>query len=223
VVLSAILLSRGVQLTSTMMVGGVPSWFSFGAFLGMGLMLLYFGRRYYALALAGPFARRSRGEVDSYAGWACWLFIAALAGMAVLLIRWGLAWPLAILLVAMYLLLLLVAARINAEGGVYFFQSVWFAPGVLIGLFGSEALGPTSIIIIGMVTIVLTIDVSQTLLPYLINGLKVADRFRVSPARLGWSSGGVLLAGLAVVVPLSLWPGITSACSPGSPWRTPGR
>jgi len=207
VVLSAILLSRGVQLTSTMMVGGVPSWFSFGGFVGMGLMLLYFGRRYYALALAGPFARRSGGEVDPYARWACWLFLAALAGMVVLLIRWGLAWPLAILLVAMYLLLLLVAARINAEGGVYFFQSVWFAPGIFIGLFGPEALGPTSIIIIGMATVVLTIDVSQTLLPYLINGLRLADRFRVSPAKLGWSSAGVLLAGLAVVVPLSLWAG----------------
>jgi len=205
VLLSAILVSHGVKLTSTMMIGGVPSWFSFGAFVGMGLMLLYFGRRYYALALAGPLARGAAKEVAPYARWASWLFVATLTGMAVLLMRWGLAWPLAILLVAMYVLLVVVAARINAEGGVYFFQSVWFAPGIFIGLFGPEALGPTSIIIIGMVTIVLTIDVSQALLPYLINGLRLADRFGVSPARLGWSSAGVVLVALAIVVPLSLW------------------
>ena len=51
-----------------------------------------------------------------------------------------------------------MCARQNAECGTFFYKPTWMMPGVLVGLFGLTTLGPTMIIILGMVMYVLMGD-----------------------------------------------------------------
>jgi hypothetical protein len=225
VLLMMFLMTAGVDVSDSYMTGGVPGWMNYGAYLGMAILIGYTGRRYYTQVLNQALTFRPHPEVRGYSVWGARLLIVSVAGMLGMLIVLGLAWPLAVLAVGSILLMFLVLARVNAEAGVFFYKPQWQTPGVLIGLLGMGALGPKAIIIVGLLSIVLTIDPREALIPFVTNGLKISDNLGVRPGRTGAGAAGVYLLCLAAVVPVALWAnynfGLQSEeVAPESRWAT---
>jgi hypothetical protein len=188
------------------MSGGVQAYQLFGAFLGGGLVILYAGRQFYWAVLKRAFGARARQTVEPHVAWAGRILLASAAGMVAMLnLLLGLDLLMATLLVGMVALMFLVVARINAETGLLFVQPNWQPVAVLTGLFGIHALGPRTMIVLGVLSVVLTIDPRVCLMPLLTNAFKVADAQKVRLPSLGVWVIVVLLVGLAVGVPLTLY------------------
>ena len=201
----ASLLAAGVEMRWDGMTGGPAAWQKFGSSLGLGILLAYMGRRYYWNVLKQAFTFVAREGVEPYAAWACRIFIVCVVAMTVMLASLGLDWPLALLTVLMIMLIFVVVARINAEGGLFFFQPYWVPMGVLMGLFGTAALGPQALAITGLVCAVLVIDPRECLMPFVINGLRMCQEVHIRPAKVGISVAAMFALGLAVAVPVALW------------------
>ncbi|MGC9453473.1 MAG: DUF6785 family protein [Phycisphaerae bacterium] len=215
VALLIFLVGLGVDVSFNHMTGGVTSWQLFGSYLGIGLLLLYTGRRYYGqvLRLAITFGR-SR-QVENSAVWAARFFILAVAGLVGMLVVLGLEWPMAIIAVLLIMLVFLVMSRINAESGLFFIMPHWQATAVLLGLFGSFALGPAAIVVVGLMCAVFTIETRESLMPYVVNALKIGDDNGVKPSRMGGSMTALFAVGLLIAIPVVLWSNYNYGIKPG--------
>jgi len=219
VLLLATLIAAGVEMSGSRMLGGPVEFQKFGSYLGVGVMLLYIGRRFYWDTLKQAIGFRAQEGTVRYAVWACRILMAAMAALVLLLavpgFGIGLAWPFAVLFVVLALLLFVVMARVNAESGLFFIAPGWQPIGVMVGLFGLAALGPTSIVILGLLCTIITSDAREVLMPFVVNGLKMSDDARIRPGRTGAISGVVYVAALAVATIVVFW-----ACyNFGGPWR----
>jgi len=199
------MLTMGVDLKSSFMEGGGTAWQRFGSYLAFGLMLLYFGRRFYWQMLLEAVTFRRRQRVASYEAWACRWFLLAAGAMFVIVWRLGLDWTLALLTVGMVLLLYLIVARIAAETGLFAIQARWQPLGIFLGLLGAYALGPKAIIIVGILCAALTVAVGGKLMSFLVNILKIGSDLSVKAKRLGLTSAAVYVVGVALAFVVALW------------------
>jgi len=192
----------GVNL-STDWIGGWQGWQRSGSYLAFALILLYTGRQYYKEVLLGALGLRPGGRSAPNV-WAMRVALVSTALLTALIIRLGLEWPLAVILVLLTLLSLVVLSRISAETGLFFIQPRWIPFGVMMAGLGSFAMPPEAIITAGFVCMVLAVDQSQSLMPYLINGMKMCEKVSLQPGRVARLSFGVFAVGtiLAVIVVL---------------------
>jgi hypothetical protein len=195
----------GVEMSGSAMSGGATSWLVFGAFLAQAVMLFYCGRRYYLDTLVQSLSFRPRPDAERSDLWACRMFLLCMAGATGILAAVGLDWPVAMLAVGLVMLLYVVCARMIAECGTFFFAPGWMMPGVLAGLFGAQILGPKIIIILGLLFYILCFDPFECLMPYLMNGLKIAADTALKPGRTCLIVAIGLLLAIAVAVPTALW------------------
>jgi hypothetical protein len=205
VIVLGLMISFGVQTAGGAMTGGVIEWQNFGSFLAMTVMLLYTGRRYYWQALKGAATFRPQPDAGADAPRACRLLLLCVAGAVAILASAGLPWSVAVPAVAAMLMMFLVLARMNAECGTFFFAPAWQAPAVVAGLFGLNALGPRTVIILGLMMFVLSADPFECLMPYAVNGLRMTTQARLDVYRVAVRIGVALLLTLALAVPLGLW------------------
>jgi hypothetical protein len=200
-----VLLKTDVAMQDDLFSGGAFVWQRFGSCLGIALVLAKTGRRYYGQVLKAAFGAGGGDRIEPYAAWACRFLLLAMAGAVGLLTSLGLDWPLAILLVLLIMLFFLVAARFSAEAGLFFITSLWQPAAVLMGLLGGFALGPKALVIIGLVTMVLAFDPRESLMPFMVNALKLGQGAGLRPSRIGPAAVGVYLMALAVALPTTLW------------------
>lgn len=190
----------GIDLQTTW-VGGWSGWQRAGSYLAYFIALMYTGRQYFREVLTGAFTGRGkRADI-----WSCRVFLFSILALVFLINRLGLELPLAMIFVFLTMLSFLIVGRISAETGLFFVQPRWMALGVMMAMFGSYAMPPRAIVITGLAGLVLCADPSQSLMPYLVNGLKVGERFKLNLHRLGGLGLGSYVAGviLAVVVVLA--------------------
>jgi len=185
--------------------GGVFTWQRFGSCLGIAFVIAQTGRRYYWQVLKAAFGARAQDQIDRYAVWACRFLVLAAAGAMALLISLGLDWPLAILVVLLILLLYLAIARFSAEGGLFFVTSLWQPAAVLSGLLGGLALGPKGVVMVGLVTMIFAHDPRDTLMPFVVNALKIGQNAGIKPGKLALPSVAVYVLALAVALPTTLF------------------
>jgi len=233
--LTVFLLTHGVEISSDYMIGGVTGWQRFGSYLAFIFIMIYVGRRYYWLTIKSALTFTRDEEVDSYAPWAFRILVLALVGLVGILISVGLDWPFAVMTVGLILLLFVGVARINAETGLFFIQPRWQPLGVLLALFGAKAMGPEAMVTVGLLSVVLSLDPSQSLMPYLSNGLKITESVGIKPSRTPFAIFGVYIAALAVGLVVVIWANYhfgtprsgTAAWSfdtvPKFPWMYPAR
>lgn len=157
----------------------------FGAYLGLALMILYTGRRYYAnVALSAVGGARGR-ETPGYAVWAARTLIPAVVLAVYLLKTAGLDWLMATLFILLALMIFVVMTRIVVETGAFFMQPTWLPVGILTALFGFESIGPTTYIVLGLASMLMVVDPREVVMPYLANGLQIAERTgEVRPTRI---------------------------------------
>jgi hypothetical protein len=194
----------GVNLSGSMMTGGVQPWYSFGASLAMGVMLLWIGRAYYWHTLKAAVTFRPQPETDASAVRACRVCAGALALAVVLLTLAGMDPLMAALGMLLIMLLYLLVTRINAETGLFFFGLGWAVPSAVVGLFGIQALGPAVLICLGTMKYLLHGDVEQ-MMPFVATGLKVTSDAGLKPGRSALLFGAAILLTVAVAVPTALW------------------
>lgn len=179
------------------------SMMNFGAYLGMLLSVIYCGRHYYSNLL-----RRSVGLPGS-AGteqvWAMRIAMLALGLFTALLGTAGLDWPLAIGYAFGTIVIFVVMSRITAETGLFFIQ-VWAFPCVLLwGLMGAEALGPSAIATLCLISGVLLLDPREALMPYISNSLRLLEWHHVRLARPAVLCVVAILLGLCIAIPVTLY------------------
>lgn len=203
---AATFISYGVSLQEEYWMGGPFSFQTFGSYLGVGVIIIYSGRNFYASVLMRAFGLKTRTQIPGYSVWGARVFLACMIGACVWLTTLGqMDWLLAVVLMLLVTLMLLVIGRINAETGLFFVQPGWPVIGVIVGAFGMEALGPKMLIIMGLVVTVLAADPRESIMPYVLNGLKLNERSEVSPGKAGPIMAIALLAALAIGVPAVLW------------------
>ncbi|HOF18224.1 MAG TPA: hypothetical protein PK082_04885 [Phycisphaerae bacterium] len=205
VALAMILTVHGVDISSDYMSGGPTAWQRFGSYLAFAAIVLYVGRRHYRAVLTRALGLGARGEVLGYEAWACRIFLLAAGLITAKFILLGLDWPLAVLTVLLMVLTFLMIARISAETGLFFIQPRWQPFAVLLGLLGGYAMGPQAMMIVAFLCAVISLDPSQSVLPFFINGLRLCDRFAIRPARTAGLSLGAYGLGLAGAVVVVLW------------------
>jgi len=203
--LSAILITAGINIRSDYMSGGLSAYQRFGSFMAFALMLLYVGRKYYWHLLLRAFTFTKQEGVAGYEAWAARILFLVVIAMVVIISTLGLSPVMAVMVVGMVLVIYLTVSRISAETGLFFIQPRWQPLGVMLGLFGSFALGPEAIIIVGLICIVLCFDPSQSLMPYFTNALRACDRLGVKMGRIGWTTVATYALCLALAVTVVLW------------------
>ncbi|MFW6133290.1 MAG: DUF6785 family protein, partial [Planctomycetota bacterium] len=200
IVMWLISLDVGVDLHGHFLGGGMWNWQIFGSYVGMMLMLLYVGRRYYADVLRRTVGLRARVEdVGDGVTRAARVGLLCAAGMVIWL--WatvGLHPFLGTLFVVLSAMMFVVLTRINAETGLIVIQPRWHVIGVLMGMFGFAALGPRMFIIIAVLSALVAIDPRSCLMPMVTNGLRFSQAQGVRPRRLTGAMIPVVLAALVV-------------------------
>lgn len=194
----------GVNLSGgNYILGGWSMWQRAGSWLMFALMLIYTGRHYYS-TLAVQAVRNWRGRETPLEVWAFRGLCLGTAGLIFLVWNMGLTAPFAIGLVLLMLVLYLVISRISVETGLFFIQARWVPVTIMTAMFGVYALGPRGIMVCALFSILICVDPSQALMPYLINGLRIADLTKLKLARITGANAGVYVAGvmLAIVVTL---------------------
>lgn len=202
---SLLCMTYGVTMTGDWYGDGEVQGLLFGAYIGLFTMVLYSGRAYYRRVLAAAFGRRMETPLEPSAVWGFRLFLVSCSGCALMMMRLGLPWLYAVLLVALLVILFTAMSRICAETGLFFLQPTWQPVGVLLGLFGAAALGPRALILTGLICVVISIDPREAMMPFIANALRIAEDARLPRGRVAAWMTGTLAAGLIAGTAVALW------------------
>jgi len=187
-----------VKLSGHYIGGGVWDYQIFGSYLGMTVMILYVGRRFYLSVLSRMVGLRGGDEV---AGGVVWAGRAALlAGVAmVVVVRavLGLHWLSAALFVLLTGMCYVVLTRINVETGLIIIQPKWHVVEIIVAIFSFNALGPNMFIILALLSVATAVDPRSCLMPMVANSLRFSEPRSV---RIGRLSKWMILAVLAALV-----------------------
>ncbi len=218
VLCAALLIANGVPVHYAKFTPNNMNYLRFGAFVAAAVVLVYTGRRYYlqvardallppALKLQRPAATASvrsdppAAPADDQAS--VWAF-RGLIGAIVLATWWltgaGLVWYFALGLILVCLLVWLIMARIVSETGLILLSGPFLPMGILPGLVGFPAMGPTQILLLGIGGCLLLVDPRETLMPFLANGLAMTERQGVAPRQVAGPL--LLMIGVSFVVAL---------------------
>jgi len=201
VAVGGLLISHGVSFGGGYVAGDQFCLLLFGAYVGLVLVMLYFGRRYYWNVAAGALGLPRRRDTPSYAVWAARGFAACLAVSVCLLVQGGLDWLFSLLVIGIVLLVFVVVARINVETGAVFIQTWWLPVGVLPAIFGAQAISPQALLMIGLASAVLVGGPRDTLMPYLANGLRMGEEAGgVAVRRLAPALAAMVVVGFAIAL-----------------------
>ncbi len=176
-VFTAWLLQLGYTTSGSSMDPVPGTMFRFGAYLGLTLLIVYSGRRYFSDVLLAASHIRPHAAPAS-ARWAARLFGLVSLVTVFAMYRMGLHPALAVVFVGLVYICWLCAGRIVAETGFFLLQTRWMAIGVIIGLIGEPAVGPTNAIILALGSVMCFTSINETIMPHLLHGMYCADRVR---------------------------------------------
>ena len=192
-----------------------------GAYLGLLGVILYTGRRYYVQVLRATLGLRGTERPDASAILGGRLFLGCiLLFIAYLSVLGRLDWQLATVYAFLCVVIFLGMGRILAETGLFFNLPTFFPLAVMLGLFGTTALGPESVLIISLVSVVLLADPREAFLPFLVNSLKLADLQHVATGRIARATGAVLVLGLGVALTVTLYFQYDRGANMADAWAT---
>ncbi len=215
-----------------------------GTYIGMLVMILYTGRRYYfavfrralGFAAGGSAPRPSRErhgdsatvppgnpdrrsapprgaahslmespeEVEPYAVWGARVFLVCSAAFALTLSLAGLDWMFAIFFTVCAMGIFLVMGRVIAETGLFFIQTHWLPDVIILAFLGLRAVGPSTALILLLVSTVLLLDPREGIMPFVVNSFRLLEERKVRIGRPAVLAGVAVVLGLAVAVPATL-------------------
>jgi hypothetical protein len=206
-----LLMIWGMNISGDYMQGGYKEWQTYGSYLGFACILVYIGRRYYWQSLKQAVTFIPQTETELASARAVRIFFIAMVGLVLTLVMVGLSWPLAVFAAFTTMLMYVVLARLNAEAATFFYSPTWMMPGIVVGLFGLDTIGPTALIVVGLFAFVLSGDQFEAVMPFVANGLKTASDTGVKVGRLGLLIGAGLLLATSAAVFSEIWSGYQNA------------
>ncbi|KKL68228.1 hypothetical protein LCGC14_2127070, partial [marine sediment metagenome] len=200
------LVARGVDMSSSTFEGGLPIYTYFGAYLGMGVMVIYLGRRFYwGVLKRALFLPDSSGEVNPAETWATRVGILACAGAVVLLSVVGLHPVLAAGFVLLAGLIFMMVGRVHVATGLFIIQQLWHPADIAVGSMGALALGPHALVIVAILCIVVTNDTRIALVPLALNAFRMGDSHKLAPGQLArWMALAVVVT-MILAVCVAVW------------------
>jgi len=182
------------------------SMINLGAIFALLGVIIYTGRHYYASVFKRAAGLRTAEVVEPAAVRGARMFVLGTLFFTVFAaVVANLDWPLALAFAAGCMAIYLVMSRLLAETGLFFIVTIGTPATLLWALLGARALGPEMLLVLFMFCVVMFYDTREALMPFLTNGLKLADDYRVGLSRLSGALTGALLIGLAVGIPVVLY------------------
>ncbi|MBT3380075.1 MAG: hypothetical protein HN742_25855 [Lentisphaerae bacterium] len=177
----------------------------FGGYLGIFLMSVYTGRHLYGNVLRRSLGMQSSEDQDPALVWAMRIFLAGAALFCLLLMIVGLDWPFALFYTGVSILVFTVISRSIAETGG-FYIGTWILPGsVLWGLLGGRAVGPRSLVIMVMVSIIVLVGPGWAPMPFVVQSLKIADMTGLRVRKTAIWCGIALVLAMAIAIPATIY------------------
>lgn len=174
-VLGASLVAAGTSLQADYIAPQTGNMLRFGSYVAMACTILYLGRSYYLDVVRAGLGTSASGTVPGYVTWAARALVASVIAATACVMVAGVDPVFAVAFVVLSLMMLLVLARIVAETGLFCVQSWWMPIGIICAVTGVKTVGPTNYIVLALLSTTLVGDPRTSLLPYLVNGLKLAD------------------------------------------------
>jgi hypothetical protein len=205
------LLTYGIQVETSNIGAGnylspTPKQFLLlGGNLGLFAALAYSGRHHYRQVFGNALRPGRSRDARPYETWGARLFLAMSAVMVLQLQLAGIAWPLAALYVLVLMLLYVVMARLISEAGLFYMQPFVVPCAALWGLFGVDAIGLPTLVLMQIVSTVLFVDPRESLMPFLIDNWKLLQVSDVRPGRVAvWCAVGLALC-VTIALPVTLY------------------
>ncbi len=197
-----------------------------GAYFGIFAMILYTGRHYYANVLRRALGLKARDEVEPRSVWGARVFMLCAGLFTANLVLAGLDWPFAVFYTTAAVVMFVVMGRIIAETGLFFIQPFWYPGVILVGFLGARAVGPSTALLMFLMSTILLLDPREALMPFVVNSFKLLEVRKVRMGRAAVWTGAAVILGLAVAVPVTLMFQHGSGTGGSDPWATtnvPGR
>ena len=191
--------SGGLQAVQT------ETFLVWGAFLGTLLALLYTGRRYYGNVIRRALFLPISDTVESASIWGARVFVAGSVVVVYILGLVGIDLQLAVLYTSIVVMMFLVMGRIIAETGIFFMAPRLYPGAIIVGLFGAQALGTNTLLVLLVLSMVLVLDPRETLMPFMTNSLKLIDLQGVKIGKTALFCGVAVVLGIAVALPLTVY------------------
>jgi len=165
--------------------GGPSSPFMYyqqtGAFIAFAVCMIYMARRHIWQVI-----RKALGagrDVDDSAepvgyGLAFWGLLGALTGMVVWYHHFQMSLWGTLLLLGLQFTVVLVHARMVAQGGLFFTQQSWSPPEVLFQMTGGRAFTGPAVVVAHVQHALLTYDSRETFSPHVANAFRISSIFR---------------------------------------------
>lgn len=181
------------------------SMLNFGSYLGMAILVLYLGRRYYLSTLKQALFIKSGDIVEKHVVNGMRIFLVLVPLLFIQLVRAGLEWPFAIIYIAGLFMFFIMISRVMAETGIFYIQPFFMPSGIVWALFGASAIGTRQLMILLMLCLTFVIDPRETLLPFISGSLKVNDDQSLKLGKATTTCALAMILGLAVAIPTTLF------------------
>lgn len=146
-----------------------------GSFVAFIFMIGYFGRHFYWNVLRRAFGLSAPEEIRAHEIWGARVFMFGTLSVIIMMIAYGLAWPFAILYMFMIFVFYVGVSRVVVQTGLFIMKPAWVPHILLLGLFGSYALGPTAALIAMMFSAVFFAEARETVMPYMVNSMSMLE------------------------------------------------
>lgn len=176
-----------------------------GANLGVFAVVLFCGRHYYLSVARRALFLGGDATLDTAAVWGARLFALCMAAFVTQLALVGLGWQVAALYAGVLIVFYVVMGRVFAETGLFYNQPFFFPCVAVWGLMGAQALGPGVLLIMFLLTTVLMIDPRESLMPFVVNSLKLLELRRVPLGRSALLFAFAIGLGLLTALPVTLY------------------
>ena len=177
----------------------------FGANVGVFLALLYTGRYHLRSVFRRAAGFATTDEVTEAETWGARAFVLLMAVFVWQMTWIGIDWQLGVGYAVVLVIFYVVMSRLIAETGLFYIQPFFFPCVVLWGMVGINALGVRTLLLLQMLSMVLVIDPRESLMPFMVNNLKLLELRKQRLGRMAGISLVSIALGLAVALPISLY------------------
>jgi hypothetical protein len=190
-----------------------------GAYLGIGLVMLYNGRRYYANVARHSLGLPAPDQAEPAAVWGARMLVLAAVAFVAQLVTLGIDWQLAVLYTFFFLLIAVVLSRVVAETGAFFIHCYFYPCALLLTFLGALAFDPRTLATLFLVTVVLMVDPREIFMPFASHAVALVDRFRLPLGRTAACGLVAVIAGLVIATCATLYWQYDQGCmSVGDGW-----
>jgi hypothetical protein len=208
------LLQFGIELRSgDHMSTKIEAFLFTGGYFGILVMVVYFGRHFYWEVLkkslsklpAGNGPGSAQNNVVDLPVWGMRLFLIGLAAFIAQLVLVGLDWRFALLYTGLAWMIFVVVSRTIAETGAFHIGTEIFPGAILLGFFGAASLGPKTVVIMFLVSVVVLVAPGWSPMPFMVQAFKLADMSRVDVSRLAKWAILLIVLSIAVAIPATIY------------------